>query len=67
MSGFLYVVSLTKRASSLSGRKNLIDLLGSGIRADAILSLSKLNLCTFILLEVYLQSTEWEIFIFLSN
>lgn len=58
--GFLYVFSLTK-PSSLSGKKkkNLIDLLGSGIRADAILSTTKLNLCTCILLEVYLQSTEW--------
>lgn len=40
--GFLYVVSFTK-ASSLSGKKNLMDLLGSGIRADALLSTSKLK------------------------
>lgn len=52
-----YVVSFTKASRLL--KKNLTELLGSVIRVnDTLLYTSKLNLCTCILLEVYLHGSE---------
>lgn len=54
----LFMQSLCKGIKSFRKKKNPIELLGCDIRVGAVLSTSKLNLCTCILLEVYPQSTE---------